>query len=236
MIALFIILVAWLNHVNISSTLRLKLLKQNSIETVYGMEKKQQFLKILTETLSDFYSSFILAIVLIILFIPQINQMLERGIEVFSYKFLWFSFFIGLGLLSLITAFFESEVVSRVNFINAIKGQLGKNNSGKWIKKAVFVTQYAIAVILIFLTSVVFMQTRYLLNRDIGLEKENIFIVKGNTIINDERKQDFLNEIRKFPEIKTATFTNVVPGIKDAMYQTFLAGQSSDEAITNLFV
>jgi putative ABC transport system permease protein len=240
LVALFIIIIALLNHVNISTNLRLKQVKQNSIDKVFGMKKKQQFLKILTETKFDFFTSLVLAIILLLLFLPQINQLLDKNILLFSYPLIWIFYITGLLLISFLTAYFESIIVSKINFVSALKGNLGKKQSGKWIKQTVLITQYAIAVILIFLTAVVYMQTRYLINRDLGMNRENILIIKAQTIkINQPegktKKQLFLDEIKKFPEVKSATFTNVIPGKTSAtVYKYFAQGQPSENAINCL--
>lgn len=239
LVALFIIIIALLNHINISTNLRLKQVKQNSIDKVFGMKKKQ-FLKILTETKFDFFTSLVLAIILLLLFLPQINQLLDKNILLFSYPLIWIFYITGLLLISFLTAYFESIIVSKINFVSALKGNLGKKQSGKWIKQTVLITQYAIAVILIFLTAVVYMQTRYLINRDLGMNRENILVIKAQTIkINRSegktKEQLFLDEIKKFPEVKTATFTNVIPGkVSATVYKYFAQGQPSESAINCL--
>lgn len=240
LVALFIIIIALLNHVNISTNLRLKQIKQNSIDKVFGMKKKQQFLKILTETKCDFFTSFVLAIILLLLFLPQINQLLDKNILLFSYPLIWIFYITGLILISFLTAYFESIIVSKINFVSALKGKLGEKQSGKWIKQTVLITQYAIAVILIFLTAVVYMQTRYLINRDLGMNRENIIVIEAQTIKIGQpegktKKQLFIDEIKKFPEVKSATFTNVIPGkVSSSVYKYFVQGQPSESAISCL--
>ncbi len=233
LVALFIIIIALLNHVNISTNLRLKQVKQNSIDKVFGMKKKQQFVKILTETICDFFTSLVLAIILLLLFFPQINQLLDKNILLFSHPLIWIFYITGLLLISFLTAYFESIIVSKINFVSALKGKLGKKQSGKWIKQTVLISQYAIAVFLIFLSAVVFMQTRYLINRDLGMDRENILVIKPQ-FIKFGKNQLFIDEVKKFPEVKSATFTNVIPGKGSNINKYFVSGQPSESAISCL--
>jgi len=217
LVALFILLVAWLNHLNISTNQRLKQIKQNSVDRVFGMGHKQNFYKIFVENLSDFVFSCLIAAFLITLFLPVINALLEKQIDMFSVPRIWGLFIAGILSLSLLSALIEMLLISKVSFINSLKGQLGGKKSGKWMKKSVLVAQYAISVVLIFFTAIVFVQSKYLINRDIGMEKDNIIIFSTRhkqftTQEEINKKIIFTEENKKNSGLKSATFCSSIPG------------------------
>jgi putative ABC transport system permease protein len=200
-IAIFILLIACINFVNLTIAQSLKRSKEIGIRKVVGGMRKQLIRQFLGESLVVCILAFSLAIFLVVLILPLFNELANKKL---SLSYLADTYlFAGYALLLLGTAlgagFYPALVLSGFKPVQVLYGRqklTGKN----YFAKSLIVVQFALATFLIIGTIAVYSQFNFLLNKDLGYNDENLVRInmprfrQGNTqllglIKNEWRKQ-----------------------------------------------
>ena len=204
-IALFILVIACINFVNLTVAHSLKRSKEIGIRKVVGGQRKQLVQQFLGESFILSFIAFGVALFLVQLTLPLFNALANKALA-FSYLFdtqLVFGY-IGLFLATgLLAGFYPALILSRFNPVQTLYGRFkfaGKN----YISKGLVVFQFTLATFLIIATMIVYSQFSYLLNFDLGYNDKNVAIVNTGQIDKDKLNL-FKNELLKNPSIQDVT-------------------------------
>ena len=204
-IALFILLIACINFINLTIAHSLKRAKEIGIRKVVGGQRSQLISQFLGETFIITLIAFMFAILLVKLLLPFFNQLANKSLAI-SYLFdlKLISGYIALFLLTgLIAGFYPALVLSSFNPVKTLYGRVrlsGKN----YLAKGLVVFQFTLATFLIVSTIIIYSQFNYLTNFNLGYNDENVAIVNTGDI--DREKLDvFKNELLKNPSIVSVT-------------------------------
>lgn len=201
-IALFILLIACINFINLSVAHSLKRAKEIGIRKVVGGQRKQLIAQFLGESFILSLFAFLFAILLVQIVLPYFNTLANKALA-FSYLFdlKLIAGYIFLFLLTgLMAGFYPALVLSRFNPVQTLYGRFrlaGKN----YLSKGLVVFQFALATFLIVATMIIYSQFSYLMNFDIGYNDKNIAIVNTGNIL-QEKLDIFRNELLKNPSIE----------------------------------
>jgi putative ABC transport system permease protein len=230
-IALFIILIAWVNYVNLSTAKSIERAKEVGVRKVVGALKVQLVRQFLVESLIINIVSLLLAIAIVLLIQPAFNHLLGNKLSL-SYIFakglegntILFSL-IGLIVAGiLISGFYPAFVLSSFKPIAVLKGKLSTSLKGIALRKALVIGQFAITIALIIGSLVVYRQITFLNKQELGFSMDKLLVLKAPTLTNwdstfIDRESSFMNELRQIPNIKGAVSSNRVPG--NEMSRTF---------------
>lgn len=204
-IALFILLIACINFINLTVAHSLKRAKEIGIRKVVGGQRKQLIAQFLGETFIVSFVAFLLATIIVKLVLPFFNELANKALAL-SYLFDiqlvlgYIALFIVTGLLA---GFYPALVLSRFNPVQTLYGKFrltGRN----YLAKALVVFQFTLATFLIVATMIIYSQFNYLTNFDLGYNDENVAILNTGQI--DREKLDvFKNELLKDPSIESVT-------------------------------
>ena len=204
-IALFILLIACINFINLTVAQSLKRSKEIGIRKVVGGQRKQLIAQFLGESFILSFIAFLLAVLLVQVALPFFNTLANKALA-FSYlldiKLVlgYIALFIITGLLA---GFYPALVLSRFNPVETLYGRFritGKN----YLSKGLVVFQFTLATFLIVATMIIYSQFNYLMNYDLGYNDKNVAIVNTGGI--DRGKLDvFRNELLKNPSIESVT-------------------------------
>jgi putative ABC transport system permease protein len=216
-IALFILLIACFNFVNLSTAKSLQRAKEVGIRKTLGASRKQLMLQYMGETLLLTFISMFISVALTYLVVPWLNGFTEKRI-VFG---LFTNPLIAPMLLSLVllvgvlAGFYPALVLSGFQPVKVLKGA-GMNDSkpGKipWLRHGLVVVQFSLSVMLIISAIVVIRQVNYLHNKDLGINKEQImfFPMRGDKMI--ENYETFKNELLRSPNVSSVSIGYGFPG------------------------
>ena len=200
-IALFILLIACINFVNLSVARSLKRAKEIGIRKVIGGQRKQLIAQFLGESFLLSFFSFVLAILLVILVLPVFNSLSHKALS-FSYL-LSFKLVAGYIVLfivtSLLAGFYPALVLSGFDPVQTLYSRtpsLSKN----YLSKGLVVLQFTLATILIVSTIIIYSQSQYLSNFNLGYSDQNLVIVNTDGMKKDKLSV-FKNELKKDPSI-----------------------------------
>ncbi|MGZ5133905.1 MAG: ABC transporter permease [Flavitalea sp.] len=204
-IALFILLIACINFINLSVAHSLKRAKEIGIRKVVGGQRTQLIAQFLGESFILSFIAFVFALLLVQLLIPFFNTLANKALA-FSYLLdikLIIGYIILLLLTGLLAGFYPALVLSRFNPVQTLYGRFrlsGKN----YLSKGLVVFQFALATFLIVATMIIYSQFNYLMSFDLGYNDKNVAILNTGHI--DRQKLDvFRNELFKNPAIETVT-------------------------------
>ncbi|WP_158827408.1 ABC transporter permease [Mucilaginibacter lacusdianchii] len=178
-IAVFILLIACINYMNLSTARATLRAKEIGIRKVIGADRKQLITQFLGESALITYLSFGLAFTLLLLLLPAINKASNLGLSsatllqpVVLLPILVVPFIIGI-----LSGIYPAVFMSSFKPVKVLKG-IFKAGGGLSFRKVLVVTQFAISIILIVATTVVFQQLRYLQNKSLGLNKDHIIMLR----------------------------------------------------------
>src|SRR6187200_885044 len=232
-IALFVLLIACINFVNLTVARSVKRAKEIGIRKVMGSDRKQLTFQFLGESFLLCTVAFILAIALVQLLLPLFNELANKAL-VISYlsdaKLItsYIALYIITGLLA---GFYPALVLSGYNPVKTLYSRFqiaGKN----YLQKSLAVLQFTLASFLIIATYTIYAQFDFLTKTDLGYDDSNLVILNKNGLKQSDAAV-FKNELLKNPNIVGVSVKNSgewSTGTKNAVSSTvYFAGETVDE-------
>ncbi|UOB16068.1 ABC transporter permease [Abyssalbus ytuae] len=186
-IALFILLIACINFINLTVARSIKRAKEIGIRKVVGGNRKQLIFQFLGESFLLCLIAFVLALLMVQLVLPLFNDLANKVLAI-SYL-LSFKLITGYILLFLITAllsgFYPALVLSQYNPVETLYNRFilgGKN----YLQKALVVLQFALASFLIIATFIIYSQFKFLTTKDLGYDDSNVVAVGAHGLSQKE--------------------------------------------------
>ena len=217
-VAGFIIAIAMINFINLSTAKSMERAKEVGIKKVVGAPRSVLIHQFLFESLLINFFAVIIAFVFINLLIPSFNSLV--GIEVLSFGMwgewqVWWAmigiFLIGGVLAGLYPAFVLSGFVP----IEVLRGKFHKTTKGNTLQKAMVVSQFAISIALIAGTYIVYNQFSYMQNQDLGFNAEQNLVFAAPTYADSTTQlkvESFKMELVQNPRINSVALSDEIPG------------------------
>lgn len=206
-IALFILLIACINFVNLTVARSLKRAKEIGIRKVVGGMRMQLIMQFLGESFILSFIAFVMAILLVQLVLPVFNDLSDKALS-FSYllspKLIigYIAIFLLTGLLA---GFYPALVLSGFNPVQSLYNRqhfAGKN----YLSKGLVVLQFTLATFFIISTITIYSQFDYLIHFDLGYDAKNIVSVNSAGATDQQKLEVFKTELLKNTAIKGITF------------------------------
>jgi len=206
-IAIFIMIIACINFMNLSTARASRRLKEIGIKKVVGAHRHVIVIQYLGEAMLMAFLSLITAIVIILLLLPQFNLLTDKQL-VLPYDFSFVLTISGVIIFTgLLAGSYPALYLSGFNPSAILKGAKLNNMMGEqWARKGLVVFQFAMSVILIVSVWVVYLQIEYVQNQHLGYERENVIIFnKEGQFKDNNRLETFLSQVNEAPGIVLAT-------------------------------
>lgn len=231
LIALAILLIAWINYINLTTSRSLERAREVGVRKVSGALKKQLIIQFLTESTLINLFSLIISVGLFLLLIPAFNSFIGKnmGFSILFQSGFWIlvSVFLILGIV--LSGLYPSFVLSNVKPAIILKGKYLNSKKAVYIRKGLVIFQFAASLILICGTFIVYTQINYMQNQPLGVDIDRTLVLKfpAQTPNLMEKVLSFKRELKELPDIKNVTISNAVPGMEVA---TFLSNRSFEDA------
>ena len=223
-IAGFIILIAWVNYINLSTARSIERAKEVGIRKVVGSLRKQLISQFMTESLLMNLFSLFLAFGLVFLLQSSFNRLLQSNLSI-SYLFAkglsGYTILIGLlltfafGIFA--SGFYPAFVLSAFKPIQVLKGNYRGSGKGILLRKALVIGQFGITVALMIGSFVVYRQINFMNKTSLGFNMDQLVIIRppvltkwDSTFIN--KTNQFKEEVKKLALVKGAATSWSVPG------------------------
>jgi putative ABC transport system permease protein len=223
-VALFMLLIACINYMNLTTARSARRAKEIGIRKVSGSSKTQLVAQFLVESAVSAFIALLLSIGLIVLFLPTFNSIAGKFIS-FNTLLEPGTFLILISIVlfvGLTGGSYPAFYLSKFNPVHILKGSLSKSSSNVTLRRALVVTQFTISMIMLICTWVVYGQLKYLRNKDLGFNKEHIvsLMVNANNAVGS-KIQAFKNDIQKNPGIVSVSTAQTIPGGKNLNFILF---------------
>jgi putative ABC transport system permease protein len=203
-IAIFILMIACINFMNLSTARAGCRLKEVGIKKAIGAGRKSLILQYIGESLVMTLLSLAITFILVELFLPQFNQVTGKQLSLhFNFNFIISLFIIAL-FTGLLSGSYPALYLSRFNPVSILKGKSGSSPRELLARKGLVIFQFCLSIIFIVSVLIVYKQVKFIQTKDPGYKKDNIiyFDKEGPASANHE---SFISELKKIPGVINAS-------------------------------
>lgn len=216
-IAFFILLIAWVNYINLATAKSFERANEVGVRKVMGALKNQLMKQFLSEAFLVNLLAALISVIGVWLLWRSFSEFSGRNIpatylmEADFWLLLGGLFFAG----TLLAGFYPAMVLSSFKPVSVLKGKV-INARGNVLRKSLVVFQFMASVVLIIGSVIVYQQLRFMRNQDLGIDINQTIVLKGPGAVVDSLFQKSLEAIKedamKIPGIKNMTASSNVPG------------------------
>jgi putative ABC transport system permease protein len=244
MIGIFVIVIAWINYINLSTAKAMERAKEVGVRKVMGAFRFQLIRQFLMESAVINILSVVLACGLIALVLPTFNSLTGKQFTISYFATGWFLVLLALLWFAgtMLSGLYPAFVLSSFKPVVVLKGKLKNSTGGILLRKSLVVVQFTASVALIAGTFIVYQQLNHMMSQDIGMNINQVLVVERPGISPRDREafnsaiDVFRNEVKKDPSISGLSASVTIPG-KQREYKTVAKpyGASDDQRVTLRF-
>jgi putative ABC transport system permease protein len=226
-IVAFIIIIACINFMNLSTARYSGRAKEVGVRKALGSTVSSLRTKFLTESVLYTLVSLLLALIIVIIILPQFNILSGKLLNLKSiFNFYYLSSIICLVVITgLIAGSYPAIYLTSFKPVETLRGKLKAGIKSKGIRQILVIFQFAISTGLIICTLLMYKQLQYIHNKDLGFDKNNLVVLKNSGSLGTN-KNAFKEELLKMPEIEKASICNLVP--PDVTYHDLFRPEGED--------
>ncbi|MCE7065632.1 ABC transporter permease [Dyadobacter sp. CY326] len=232
-VAIFILLIACINFVNLTTARSVERAKEVGIRKVVGAPKMLVARQFISESILLCLIAFVFAIVLTAALIPLFNNLSGKIISNGIFDNLPFvgGMFIASIIIGIVAGIYPALVLSSFEPVVVLKGRFTTSVKGILLRKSLVTIQFAISIALIIATIVVYIQMDFMRNRDLGFSKDQMMIVNSE---GDPKREAFKQSLADVPGVKSTAASSSVPGSGNPGAYSEIENKSGDLQIANL--
>lgn len=225
-IAGFILLLACINFMNLSTAKAAKRMKEVGVKKALGAGRSTLIMQHLGESAAMTLLAFVVAIVLVVLLLPAFNNLTGKQLGLVWDTKLWFGA-LGIALLtSLLAGSYPAFYLSGFKPIGVLKGQLSTSVAELLTRKGLVIFQFTVSILFLVSMLVIYQQIEFVQNKNLGYNKDNLlyFEMEGKAAANPE---GFLSALRKIPGVESVSNMpgNLISGPGGSQPNTLWKGQ-----------
>jgi len=211
-IAIFILLIACVNFMNLSTARSANRAREVGVRKVLGSARKHLIFQFLAESTMVTFIAVIIALAAAMLILPAFNHFAGKNIVVNSHSLIWLapSALIAILLIGFLAGLYPAFFLSAFNPMQVLKGKISAGFKGGALRSFLVVLQFSISIFLIIGTLVIYNQLHYIQNRDLGYNRNQVLIIQHAFELGDHAKT-FKQEIKQLPGVTNATLSGYLP-------------------------
>jgi len=219
-IALFIIIIAWVNYVNLSTARAVERAREVGIRKVMGSGRGQLVTQFLLESVMVSLLAAGIAITILQISLPAFRDITGQPLplNLIADSVFWYML---LGLVSVgtvISGLYPAFVLSSFKSTLVLKGKLRSSSHGHWLRKGLVVFQFAATVVLIACTGTVYLQINHLRHQDLGMDIHQTMAMHAPSLdlpdsVYQEKIQSLKTELLRHTEVKRIAISESLPGL-----------------------
>lgn len=229
-IAFVILLVAGINYMNLSTARSSRRSREIGLRKVVGSSKSMLIGQFILESLILTFVSLFFAIAMIELLLPLFNNILQTQLKV-GYFTHWYVI-PGLLALTIFVGFFSGSYpawfLSSFSPSRVLYSKLKTGLSNTWIRSILVTIQFVFSIILILSSFVIYKQIHYMLDKDMGFDKEQLLVIRRAGAL-QEKVIPFKDEVKKISEVINVTHSTAVPGYPNSNNGFQIEGRTAEQ-------
>ncbi len=211
-IALFIIIIACINFMNLSTARSANRANEVGIRRVLGSNRSQLIRQFLAESFLMSLLAFLFALALAELLLPFFNTVSGKKLNLGFNDWLIFPELIGLMLfVGILAGIYPAFFLTSFQPVAVMKGRLKSGLKSARLRNILVVFQFSVSIVLIVGTFVVYNQLEYIRARKLGFEKEHVVVIQRAEALGN-RLEAFKQKLLQNPQVISATVSNYLPG------------------------
>jgi len=218
--ALFILLIACINYMNMATARSARRAKEVGMRKVTGAHKRSLISQYLGESVVVALISFVIAILFVVLLLPVFNDISAKQMS-FGFKatpvLLGGSFLIAL-IVGLLSGSYPAFYLAAFNPIRVLKGAVQTEGGKGLFRKVLVLIQFTISVVMIIGTMTVSSQLRFMKNTDLGFDRENLMVMTMRDTTFRKSIESFKDELETHPDILATGLSTSSPGRNLGIY------------------
>jgi putative ABC transport system permease protein len=214
-VAIFMLLIACINYMNLTTARSARRAKEIGIRKVNGSSKSQLIMQFLVESGLTTLVALIMSLVLISILLPTFNVVSGKDLKpgILFQPLTWTILVIMTLFVGLLGGSYPAFYLSQFKPVVVLKGSLSKGSSNVTLRRALVVVQFSISMIMLISTWIVFEQLQYIRNRDLGFKKNAVLSLSADANYDIKSKVlAFSNELKRVPGILSVSTGQSVPG------------------------
>lgn len=236
LIAIFILVMAWINYINLATAKSMERAKEVGIRKLLGGARLQLVKQFLFESFTMKLVALLITILLIGLLLPSFSSMIGSTIDgailmtIRVWVFIALMFVLGV----IVSGLYPAIVMSGFMPISILKGRFQSSSKGTYLRKGLVTIQFVTSIILIIGTFLVYKQIQFIRNSPTGINMEQILVINGPAATDStysSQLKAFCQSLIQYPDIKRVTVSTDVPGhhIRNTSGNVRLVGQDVDK-------
>lgn len=217
-VAVLILLIGWVNYINLSTAQALNRAREVGVRKVLGAARMQLAIQYLTETLLLTLSASAVAFLLVFLFQNTFNAFTGKQLSMQLLNIGWFWAF-GIALIvagSFLSGSYVAFVLTSFNPISTIRGKLQTGLRGITLRKGLVVFQFTISIVFIIATVTLYKQLQFMKTKNLGMKLDQLLVIQGPTVSSENqaaKNVSFKNSLSQLSFVKKQAASNNIPGI-----------------------
>ncbi len=216
-IALFILIIAWVNYINLATARSFDRANEVGVRKVMGAQRAQLIYQFLAESFLVNLIAALISLVTIWLAWPLFSSLTGRSIPIdyLTQSGFWLSLMALFGVGAVLSGFYPAIVLSSFKPVSVLKGRILRSGHGHILRQSLVVFQFGASVLLIVGSIVVYQQLNFMQNRDLGVDIVSTLVVRSPGITDStfaSKMQTLKAEALRIPGVKSVTASTNVPG------------------------
>lgn len=216
-VAVLILIIAWINYINLSTAKSIERAKEVGVRKVMGGFRKQLVQQFLMESLVINSAAIAIALTISVLVMPWFSEITERELSYALFKQpLFWLVMVGLILMgSLLAGLYPAFVLSAFKPVEVLKGKFRNSSRGVVFRKGMVIAQFIASITLVVGTFTVYTQLTFMRNQELGVDLDQTLVLNAPNITDStyaRKFEAFKNTIVQYPEVKFLSVSSAVPG------------------------
>ena len=231
-IAIFLIFIAVINFMNLSTAKSANRAKEVGVRKVTGSFRKQLIFQFLTEAFVITFMALVIATVFVELSLPAFNNFTNKNLAIQYLQepgFLLFLLSLGV-FVGLLAGSYPAFYLSGYKPVAVLKGKLGSGSKNSRLRSTLVTFQFIITIVLFISTFIVNRQMEFIKNKDLGFQKDHVMVVNQVNALR-ANTDAFEQELLKNSHVKRVSYSRGVPGEIGGKTAFYPEGVSSKESI-----
>ncbi|WP_184550332.1 ABC transporter permease [Mucilaginibacter sp. FT3.2] len=212
LIAVFILLIACINFMNLSTARSSNRAREVGVRKVLGSDRKHLIAQFLTESVLVTFIGTVLAFVIALFLLPLFNQLSGKVLLIDSHSLGWIlpSLLIVALVVGVLSGSYPAFYLSAFQPVDVLKGKLATGFKGGRLRSLFVVFQFSISIFLIIGTLVIYNQLNYIQTKNLGYNRNQVLVIKNVFELNNQAAI-FKQKVKELPGVLNATMTGFLP-------------------------
>jgi putative ABC transport system permease protein len=212
-IALFILVIAGINFINLSTARSSDRAREVGVRKILGSPRKYLIGQFLTESITVTMVAALLAVIAGWMLLPLFNRLSGKNLSITLQTILWLIpvLTVTIFVVGILAGIYPAFFLSSFRPAQILKGKSFVGFKGSGLRNFLVVLQFSISIFLIIGTLVIYSQLRYMQNKDLGFNRNKVVVVKNINALDDKQALILKQEVKQLPGVIDATLSSFLP-------------------------